>query len=186
MKKLLVVLFAVVVAAAVAMPAFADAISEGEHEATEIMSSVDCRGLSVEQQKEALRQAFLKAGWKDTSNDMRASAFANVDPEVKALAFMDLSTADEAQKEKILAARDEVIIHSQWELGNPEFLSYVENPVKREFGFAPDFYDLFPADWEIPAGLVGADAAEAPRAAVELAVDFAETFACRALAGKTA
>ncbi len=182
MRKLFVVLFAVVMAGMLAMTASAEELSPGEQEAAEIMSSVDSRGMSLEEEKEALRQAFLEAGWTDISNDMIIAAFADMDPEVKALAYMDLSAADEAQKEKILAARNEIITHTQWEMKHPEILSYVENPVKREFGFAPDFYDIFPADWEIPAGLVGADTTKEPLAAVDLAVSFAEEFARKALA----
>lgn len=184
MRKLFVVLFAIVMAAMLAMTASAEDLPAGFQESKEIAASVDPR-LPVKERKEALRQAYLEAGWTDTSNDMAIAAFADVDPELEALAYMDLDTADEAQKEKILAARNEIIIHTQWETGNPEFLSYVENPVKREFGFAPDFYDIFPADWEIPADLVGAEIAQAPIDAVDLAVGFAEEFARKALVTET-
>ena len=61
-------------------------------------------------------------------------------------AYMDLDTASVELKSKILEARKEIIMSESWTIDG--FFSTLEDDgTLTPF---PEFYDVFPADWEIP------------------------------------
>lgn len=61
-------------------------------------------------------------------------------------AYMDIETASEEEREKILAAREKIIYQSSWSADNVEGLYIHPDGTVEEL---PKFSELFP-DWEIP------------------------------------
>ncbi|WP_147401646.1 hypothetical protein [Acutalibacter sp. 1XD8-33] len=152
MKKVLTVLAAILLVSLLALSASAadeDSLRASLDEMAAIESTVDS-SLEGNEYLEALRQAYVKAGWKDTSNDL-LTASHSVDPETEELAYRDLeAAATEEEKEAILAARNAIIADTTWGAGD----GWLVDPVKKEFAAPPTFQELFPVDWEVPAGLV--------------------------------
>lgn len=164
MKKILTVLAVALLASLLAVSASAadaenqeaiaeardsDSIQAGLNEMAEIERTVDS-SLEGDEYLEALRQAYVKAGWTDVSNDL-LTASQNIDPETEELAYRNLETAaSQEEKEAILAARDAIIADTSWGVGG----GWDVNPAKKEFAIPPTFQELFPADWALPEWLV--------------------------------
>lgn len=65
------------------------------------------------------------------------------------LAYMDLETADPALESKILEARSEIVLNTSWVAdGIRGYVVDENNNILRE---VPQFHDVFPSDWDIPA-----------------------------------
>lgn len=71
--------------------------------------------------------------------------------EAQRYAYMDLESAPEHLKEKILAAREEMIYRycPGWSANGWE-CAVIDLETGEVIRRLPDFYDLFPKDWEIP------------------------------------
>lgn len=71
--------------------------------------------------------------------------------EAERYAYMDLESAPEHLKEKILAARNEMIYRycPGWSANGWE-CAVIDLETGEVIRRLPDFYDLFPRDWEIP------------------------------------
>lgn len=71
--------------------------------------------------------------------------------EAQRYAYMDLESAPEHLKEKILAARNEMIYRycPGWSANGWE-CAVIDLETGEVIRRLPDFYDLFPRDWEIP------------------------------------
>ncbi len=71
--------------------------------------------------------------------------------EAERYAYMDLESAPEHLKEKILAARNEMIYRycPGWSANGWE-CAVIDLETDEVIRRLPDFYDLFPRDWEIP------------------------------------
>ncbi len=93
-----------------------------------------------------------------------ASAAKNVEKvsfEVSSKAYMDVERAPASMKDEILEARREIIYNNSWSAPGEELFAFsfdVQETIKTgEFADIeiteklPDFYDLFPADWDIPS-----------------------------------
>lgn len=83
-------------------------------------------------------------------------------------AYMDIDSATPAMQEKILAARNAAIFNRSWTYlaendGVTAGVIDFNTGAKQEL---PDFYDLFPADWEVPS----ADNSDNKNAAAGVAV----------------
>ena len=83
-------------------------------------------------------------------------------------AYMDIDSATPVMKEKILAARNAAIFNQSW-----TYLAENDGVTAGGIDFntntmqeLPDFYDIFPADWEVPS----ADDDDKQNAADEIAV----------------
>lgn len=138
MKKILTLLAAALVVSLLAVSA--SAATAGNEEAI----------AAAKKEREEMRQDYLKAGWKDITNELQAEAQADeIDPETWELAHRDLeAAATEEEKEAILAARNEIIHSYSW--GTDGVTAYVLDPEEKEFGFTPSFSELFPEDWDVP------------------------------------
>lgn len=77
---------------------------------------------------------------------------------VEYYAYMDLDTADAALKETILEARNEIIFSTSWVVDGG--YACVKDPDGNIVSIAPQFSELFPAEWEPP--VFPTDSAETP------------------------
>ena len=64
------------------------------------------------------------------------------------IAYMDLGTASEAQRNEILEAREEIIFSQTWVADGLSGCILDANGNIKEY--VPEFSDLFPRDWDIP------------------------------------
>lgn len=69
------------------------------------------------------------------------------------LAYCDLETAPAAWQDDIVAAREDIIYSKSWTVDGQCVLIAPDGTVEE----LPEFYDLFPADWAIPASGVDAE-----------------------------
>lgn len=69
---------------------------------------------------------------------------------VEELAYCNLETAPAALQDEIVAAREDIIYSKSWTVGGQCVLICPDGTVED----LPEFYDLFPADWDIPASAV--------------------------------
>jgi len=63
-------------------------------------------------------------------------------------AYMDLETADESLKAKILEARNKIILSESWAADG--IYAYVSDPDGNIVNVLPQFSELFPSDWDVP------------------------------------
>lgn len=70
------------------------------------------------------------------------------DADVGYYAYMDLETADESLKAKILEARNIIISNSSWTADGVK--GYIENREDGTVRELPHFSEIFPSDWEMP------------------------------------
>lgn len=66
------------------------------------------------------------------------------------LAYSDLHTAPVSMQDSILTAREEIIYSQSWTVDGQCVLICPDGTVEE----LPEFYDLFPSDWDIPASAV--------------------------------
>lgn len=66
---------------------------------------------------------------------------------VAELAYCNLETAPAALHDEIVAAREDIIYSQSWTVDGQCVLIAPDGTVEK----LPEFYDLFPADWEVPA-----------------------------------
>lgn len=91
---------------------------------------------------------YLPQMWSDTetarSNEVVAAA---------EYAYMDIDSATPAMQEKILEARNIIIFSQSWtNLAEYDGVTVKVIDFKTNTTYnLPDFYDLFPADWEVPS-----------------------------------
>lgn len=67
------------------------------------------------------------------------------DVDNKSYAYMNLETASETTKEKIVEARNEIIYSRSWGIDGG-YIVRANGSVEE----VPKFYDIFPSDWELP------------------------------------
>lgn len=69
--------------------------------------------------------------------------------ELEYYAYMNLKTADETLEAKVLEARSEIIMNTSWVVDgvNGYVVDENDNIVRK----IPEFHDIFPSDWDIPA-----------------------------------
>lgn len=65
---------------------------------------------------------------------------------VEEMAYCDLETTPAALHDEIIAARKEIIYNQSWTVDGQCVLIAPDGTVEK----LPEFYDLFPADWEVP------------------------------------
>lgn len=123
----------------------------------ENMSSMDLSELDYDVQVRMFREAYLAAGWTEVNGDIK-SRESDIAPETLELAYMDIDKAGGRLREKILAAREEVIYSHSWvndTISGVMMASIDSN--NRQFSITPKFSELFPG-WEVPKS----EAADAP------------------------
>lgn len=141
MKKLLTLMAAMLLAAALSVSASA---AESPEEALEAMPE----GLSTDEKVEIIRETYVEAGYTDISEDPAVSAQSEEVPEeVRQLAYMDLEGADEETQAQILEARKTVIYTRSWRADDVIIMS--ANPETRTLDIVPKFSDVFPG-WDLP------------------------------------
>jgi len=74
---------------------------------------------------------------------------------VEELAYCDLDAAPIALQDDILAAREDIIYSHSWTVDGQCVLIAPDGTVEE----LPEFYDLFPADWDVPVSCVESVAA---------------------------
>lgn len=105
----------------------------------------------------------LSKAWSNTevalSNEVMAAA---------EYAYMDIDSATPVMQEKILDARNTIIFSQSWtNLAECDGVTVKAIDIKTNTTYdLPDFYDIFPADWEVPS----ADDDDKQNAADEIAV----------------
>lgn len=160
MKKILLSLAVALLISIVTVSASAagelDSTEASEQEAMAINSSIlktmqliDLSELDYDTQVQIFRDAYLAAGWTEVNGD-KMSRESNIAPETLELAYMDIDKADGELREKILAAREEVIYNHSWVNDKIEgvMMGSVDSK-NRQFSITPKFSDLFPG-WDVP------------------------------------
>lgn len=141
MKKLLTLMAAMLLAAALSVSASA---AESPEEALEAMPE----GLSTDEKVEIIRETYVEAGYTDISEDPAVSAqSAEVPEKVRQLAYMDLEEADEETQAQILEARKAIIYTRSWRADDVILMN--ANPETMTLDIVPKFSDVFPG-WDLP------------------------------------
>ena len=78
------------------------------------------------------------------------SGFSEVEESIESIAYMDLETADEEMRKKILEARNKIIFSKSWVADGIE--GGGADPDNNTVT-VPQFYDIFPLDWDIPTNI---------------------------------
>lgn len=82
----------------------------------------------------------------DNLNTYSTSLSLNDFLDVAQYAYRDIDLASDLMKEKIVNAREEIILNTTWTIDN-QCWTYDENGERVDL---PEFYDIFPADWDLP------------------------------------
>lgn len=101
---------------------------------------------------------WASAAEKEISENLSTLELQNLDQEQYAdvmeaapYAYMDLNAVqDTATKEKILEARNTIIFNQSWTAEEGLEAGVIDLETGEWIEQAPYFYDIFPADWEIP------------------------------------
>lgn len=105
-------------------------------------------GLSTDEMVELIREAYLKAGYTDVSEDVSIDMQSEeISDEVRELAYMDIDQADEETQAKILEARKAVIYTRSWRAD--DVVMVTADSLSMNFEISPKFSDLFP-NWDLP------------------------------------
>lgn len=67
--------------------------------------------------------------------------------DIAQFAYLEMDSVTESMKEIILDSREKIIFNTTWTIDNSCW-TYDSNGNRVDL---PDFYDLFPSDWEVPA-----------------------------------
>lgn len=67
------------------------------------------------------------------------------------LAYCILAEVPEEWRDKVLAARNEIINSTSWTVDGAGAILHSDGTIEE----LPDFYDLFPQDWDIPTASIG-------------------------------
>lgn len=92
------------------------------------------------------------AGLASLDLDSITAADIAIIKEASTYAYMSLDTATAELEEKILEARSEIIYHQSWTVDGQARLVHADGTIEE----LPEFYDLFPSDWDIPCDEVSA------------------------------
>lgn len=71
---------------------------------------------------------------------------AAVPDSVRKLAYSDLESADPVTQQKILGAREQVIFSQSWVVEGRAYVTDSAGNITE----SPQFYDIFPEDWDVP------------------------------------
>ena len=75
------------------------------------------------------------------------NSIGTVPASIRALAYSDLESADSVTQQKILDAREQVIFSQSWVVEGRAYVTDAEGNIIRE---SPQFYDIFPEEWDVP------------------------------------
>ncbi len=146
MKKLLSLLLAMLLMVSCTGVAFAQA------EEQEALTSQEAASEDFATKAEAMMYKMMdEMGYTEVEAISAAQARSQIDvaPEVMELAYSDIDAADARQREKILAAREEVISKAEaWHADEGIFVVDVE-PEAKTWRRIPKFSELFPG-WDLP------------------------------------
>lgn len=147
MKKLFSLLLAVLLMVSCTGVAFAQAEKPAPQEEPEAVPSEDFAAKAEAMMYEMMEEM----GYTEVEGISAAQARSQIDvaPEVRELAYSDINAADARQREKILAAREEIISKAEAWYDDRGVYVVDMDPETKTWSKIPAFSELFPG-WDPP------------------------------------
>lgn len=161
MALLVLVLVSLLAVTASAADFSAEEAARAREEYYDAIASVPFETMHGQALQDAYAEALQEAGWAVVDPAAVPSPQAlDIDPEILELAYSDLDSAVPEMKEKIRAARNEIIFHPSmgWSAAEAIFSASVDYEAK-VVTLQPRFEDLFPG-WEVPMDPAAGEAAQ--------------------------
>lgn len=162
MKKYLAALIAALLVCMAGLPASAVEVDQAAMEAGmdeearlntkcyEIIDRMYPDGASYETEIMVRTKVYTEAGWTVIREVPKVNT-EGISPETVELAYSDISKAEPGMREKIIDARETIILYNDWtnDVQFSGLFGYVVDPIKKTIKFSPLFSDMFPG-WDPP------------------------------------